>query len=172
MVTDIAPTLIDWIKPPVAPSDSKPMTGRSLLPVLRGDVETVYAHDDIRAIEVSGNTALYKGDYKITRSMPPAGDATWALFNMRTDPGETSDLREMEPEMLAEMLAAYDDYARQVGVLEMPEGYHSLEQILDNTTPRLLKQYRWHLVGIALLFLILAYAIYRGVRLLLKGVGT
>ncbi|MEL7283434.1 MAG: arylsulfatase [Pseudomonadota bacterium] len=172
MVTDIAPTLIDWIKPPEAPSDSKPMTGRSLLPVLRGDVEAVYAHDDIRAIEVSGNTALYKGDYKITRSMPPAGDATWGLFNMRTDPGETSDLREMEPEMLAEMLAAYDDYARQVGVLEMPEGYHSLEQILDNTTPRLLKQYRWYLVGIALLFLILAYAIYRGVRLLLKGAGT
>jgi len=164
MVTDITPTLIDWVAPPPAPEDSKPMTGRSLMPVLRGDAETVYGPDDIRAIEVSGNSALYKGDYKITRTMPPSGDGTWHLFNMVTDPGETTDLSEAEPEIMNDMLAAYANYAEQVGVLPMPEGYNSLEQILHNTTARLLKQYRWHLIGIGVLFLFLLYGLYRGVR--------
>lgn len=164
MVTDIAPTLIEWINPPPAPADAKPMTGRSLLPILRGHTDAVYAPDDIRAIEVSGNTALYKGDYKITRSMPPGGDGTWGLFNMVEDPGETTDLREIKPDIMQDMLAAYDLYAQEVGVLEMPEGYHSLEQILDNTTSRLLKQYRWQLIGIGVVLIGLIYALYRLVR--------
>ena len=134
--------------------------------MLRGEVETVYADDDIRAIEVSGNTALYKGDYKITRSMPPGGDGTWALFNMVNDPGETTDLRDVEPAIMTDMLSAYGEYAQEVGVLEMPEGYHSLEQILDNTTARLLKQYRWQLIGVLVLFAAFLYGLYRAARII------
>lgn len=170
MVTDIAPTLMDWIEPPAAPTDAKPMTGRSLLPVLRGEVESVYAPNDIRAIEVSGNTALYKGDYKITRSMPPAGDAQWRLFNMAVDPGETQDLSETEPEILEDLLTEFAAYSERVGVLEMPEGYHSLEAILANTTPRIVKQYRWYLLGMGIVFLLLLYGLYRGIRMLLSRV--
>lgn len=170
MVSDIAPTLLDWVEAPAAPDSAKAMTGRSLLPVLRGEVESVYASDDIRAIEVSGNSALYKGDYKITRTMPPAGDGTWRLFNMRRDPGETVDLSAAEPEILADMLTAYSDYAEQVGVLEMPDGYHSLDQILENTSQRLRKQYGGYLLLIGGVFLILLYGLYRALRLVVKRV--
>ena len=170
MVSDIAPTLLDWVDAPDAPDAAKAMTGRSLLPVLRGEAESVYGTEDIRAIEVSGNSALYKGDYKITRSMPPAGDATWRLFNMAVDPGETVDLSDAEPEILQDMLAAYAGYAQEVGVLEMPEGYHSLEQILENSLPRLLQHYGWYLVLIGLIFLALLYGLYRGVRAALRRV--
>ncbi|MEM8562894.1 MAG: arylsulfatase [Pseudomonadota bacterium] len=164
MVTDIAPTLLDWIGPPAAPQGSKAMTGRSLMPVMRGEVESVYGPDDIRAIEVSGNSALYKGDYKITRSMPPAGDGQWRLFNMADDPGETVDLSAVKPAEMAAMLEAYRAYAQEMGVLDMPTGYHSLQQILDNTTPRLLAQYRWYLIGMGVAFLILLYGLYRMIR--------
>lgn len=170
MVSDIAPTLLDWVDAPAAPETAKAMTGRSLLPVLRGEAESVYGTDDIRAIEVSGNSALYKGDYKITRSMPPAGDATWRLFNMAVDPGETMDLSDSEPEILQDMLAAYAGYAQEVGVLEMPEGYHSLEQILENSLPRLLQHYGGYLVLIGVIFLALLYGLYRGIRFALKRV--
>ncbi|MEO1553613.1 MAG: arylsulfatase [Pseudomonadota bacterium] len=170
MVSDIAPTLLDWVKAPAAPASAKAITGRSLLPVLRGETDSVYAPDDIRAIEVSGNSALYKGDYKITRSMPPAGDATWRLFNMMSDPGETVDLSVSEPEVLADMLAAYGDYAQGFGVLEMPEGYNSLEQILDNTMPRLLVQYKWYLVLTGVVLLALLYGLYRGIRFVVKRI--
>ncbi|MEM8660789.1 MAG: arylsulfatase [Pseudomonadota bacterium] len=164
MVTDIAPTLVEWIQPAAPPTESKAMTGRSLMPVIRGEVESVYGPDDIRAIEVSGNSALYKGDYKITRSMPPAGDGQWRLFNMSYDPGETADLSAAEPIVMADMLNAYGAYAEEMGVLEMPAGYHSLEQIMNNTTPRLIAQYRWYLIAMGLVFLVLLYGFYRAIR--------
>ena len=166
MVTDIAPTILDWVGAPDAPEESKPMTGRSLAPVLRGELASVYGPNDIRAIEVSGNSALYKGDWKITRSMPPVGDAQWRLFNMIEDPGETLDLSAAEPDIMADMLASYAAYADSVGVLEMPEGYNSLEQILKNSTERMRKRYGWMMIVAGLIFLALLYGLYRGVRAL------
>jgi len=166
MVTDIAPTILDWVGAPDAPEESKPMTGRSLAPVLRGELASVYGPNDIRAIEVSGNSALYKGDWKITRSMPPVGDAQWRLFNMITDPGETLDLSETEPDIMADMLASYAAYADSVGVLEMPEGYNSLQQILKNSTERMRKRYGWMMIVAGLIFLALLYGLYRGARAL------
>ncbi|NQY12572.1 MAG: arylsulfatase [Henriciella sp.] len=168
MVTDIAPTVLDWVGAPDAPEESKPMTGRSLAPVLRGELASVYGPNDIRAIEVSGNSALYKGDWKITRSMPPVGDAQWRLFNMIEDPGETLDLSEAEPDIMADMLASYAAYADSVGVLEMPEGYNSLQQILKNSTERMRKRYGWMMIVAGLIFLALLYGLYRGARALCR----
>jgi arylsulfatase/uncharacterized sulfatase len=143
MVTVIAPTLLDWIDATVPSGESVPMTGRSFLPVLKGETDSVYRHGDVRAIEVSGNSALYKGDHKITRSVPPIGDGRWRLFDLGSDPGETIDLAEVSPEVMRDMLAAYETYAAEVGVLEMPQGYDSMQQIEKNTTARLAKRYGW-----------------------------
>jgi len=161
MVTDIAPTLLEWVG---ATYDESTMTGRSLMPVLKGEVRSVYGPDDIRAIEVSGNSALYKGDYKITRSVPPVGDGQWRLFNMIEDPNETNDLSALEPETMADLLASYAQYSADVGVLEMPAGYNSLEQILANTMDRLQKRYAWLLGLIGIFALGLIYGLYRAVR--------
>ena len=68
MVTDVTPTLMHMLGVSPAVQGYIPMTGRSLLPVINGKAQSVYSDDDIRAIEVSGNSALYKGDYKILRS--------------------------------------------------------------------------------------------------------
>lgn len=148
MVTDITPTLLDMLDAPPAPQSARPMTGRSLLPVLTGETDSVYAPDEVRAIEVSGNTALYKGDYKITRSMPPVGNAAWQLYNMALDPGETTDLAATDPETLADLVAAYEDYAAEFGVLEMPEGYDSMETVTANTLSRFYKNYRGVLIAL------------------------
>lgn len=171
MVTDITPTVLDMLDAPPAPQSARQMTGRSLMPVLTGEADSVYPPDEVRAIEVSGNTALYKGDYKITRSMPPVGNAEWQLYNMSLDPGETTDLADTDPETLADLVAAYEDYAAEVGVLEMPEGYDSMETVTANTLSRFYKNYRGVLIamGIAalVLLLILGWAlrwIWRKVR--------
>ena len=167
MVTDIAPTLFDWVAAAPAPEEAKPVTGRSLLPVLRGEAESVYAPGDVRAVEVSGNSALYKDGYKITRSMPPVGDGEWRLFNMVEDPGETFDLSGQSPEILADLLSAYDAYAARVGVLEMPEGYSSIEQVLKNSTARMYQHYPWlRLIPVVLLLtgLLLLWCLVRVFR--------
>jgi len=164
MVTDIAPTLLDWLGMGAAPAPAVPMTGRSLAPVLRGDTDTVYAADDIRAIEVSGNAALYKGDYKITRSMPPVGDGQWRLFNLTRDPGETDDLSKAQPDVLTEMLAAYEAYAAETGTLAMPADYDSLEQITINTRAKLLQQYGGTLAIALVVFIVSVGGMILGVR--------
>lgn len=157
MMTDIAPTLLDWIGVPVAGREkgTRPITGRSLLPVLTGKTTSAYASDEVRVIEVSGNTALYKGDYKITRSVLPLGDGRWRLFDLARDPGETTDLSGARPRMLTEMVADYDAYARRVGVLAMPEGYDSAAQNVRNNFGHMLENYPW-LYGVMAVLVVLA----------------
>lgn len=137
MVTDVTPTLLEMINVPPADEASRTMTGRSLLPVLRGEVESAYAPGDIRAIEVSGNSALYRDGYKIVRSVAPVGDGQWRLYDLSTDPGEVIDLSEAQPARLESMLEDYAAYAARVGVQPMPEGYSSTAQIQRNTLKRL-----------------------------------
>lgn len=160
MVTDITPTLLDWIQAPPAPVSARPVTGRSLMPVLTGEMNSVYAPQDVRALEVSGNAALYKGEYKITRSMPPIGDGDWRLYNMQSDPGETVDVSARHPDILADLVLEYAEYAKAVGVQEMPPGYDSHSAIGRNAMARMQQNYGGVLsaVGFACLLLITALA--------------
>ncbi|MCR9270059.1 MAG: arylsulfatase [Hyphomonadaceae bacterium] len=168
MVTDITPTLLDWVGAPDAPANAKPVTGRSLMPLLTGEATSVYGPDDVRAIEVSGNSALYKGDYKITRSMPPVGTGEWRLFNMVEDPGETVDLRAQAPEVFEDLLSAYNDYARSVGVLEMPPGYNTAEAVAENATERFYANNRSLVIALVLALVILLFGFVWSIRWILK----
>ena len=154
MVTDVTPTLMDMLGVSPAAQGYIPMTGRSLLPVLNGETQSAYSNDDIRAIEVSGNSALYKGDYKILRSILPVGDGKWRLFNLAEDPGETKDLSDEQPQKLQNMLAHYGDYAAEMGVLDMPEGYDSTKQIRKNAVKRMRAHHGKFIVLIGLIVLL------------------
>lgn len=166
MVTDVAPTLLDWVGALPANDGNVPIAGRSLLPMIKGDADSVYSENDVRAIEVSGNSALYKGDFKITRSMPPVGDGQWHLFNLRADPGETNDLSESEPGVLADLLDEYAAYAAKTGVLEMPQGFDTVSQIRSNTTSRMLQNYPWLFLvlgAIVIVFLLTLWIVVKAV---------
>jgi arylsulfatase/uncharacterized sulfatase len=159
-VTDIAPTLLELagVKTEVA-SGMQPMVGRSLLPVLRGESEHVYPADQPVGYELSGNTALFLGDYKLVKNLPPIGDNQWHLYNISSDPGETRDLRESEPELLKTMLAAHADYARENNVLPMPGNYDPITQVQINALvtaviPLLLKPVLLTLALLAVLILV------------------
>lgn len=164
MITDIAPTVLDWLEVDPAAIPGKPMTGRSLLPVLGGEVASVYGPGEARAVEVSGNSALYLGDYKITRSVPPVGDNRWRLYNLARDPGETTDLSTSEPAVKARLLAEYDAYAARVGVLPMPEGYDSMAQVSRNIGARLLSNYPWLYGVLGGILLVIGGAIWLALR--------
>jgi len=145
MVTDIAPTLLGYAG--IETPDGV-MTGRSLGPVLSGIAEAAYAPDDVIGMEVSGNSAILKGRWKITRNQKPHGDGQWRLYDIEADPGETTDLSQQEPDVFAELLEEYAAYGKRVGVLEVPEGYDSLKEITRNTLARQVKAYWLQLVVI------------------------
>ncbi|KCZ92540.1 sulfatase family protein [Hyphomonas hirschiana VP5] len=140
MVTDVTPTLLEMVNAGPAPEGAVTLDGRSLLPVLSGAAPTVYSDEDAIGIEVSGNAALYKGPWKITRNLTPWGDGQWRLFNLETDPGETQDLSAANAALFEQMQADYAAYAARVGVLEVPSGYDSVAQVEKNMTAAVLKR--------------------------------
>ncbi|MEO0435425.1 MAG: arylsulfatase [Pseudomonadota bacterium] len=149
-VIDIAPTLAE-----LAGLSAPSVDGRSLVPLLRGEVDEVYGMEDSVGFELGGNSALFRDRYKITRNTLPFGDAEWRLYDIEADPGETNDLSNTYPEMKAEMLAQYAMYATENGVVALPKDYDPYQQLNLNTYASLLKQYAPYLVGIAILSLVI-----------------
>ena len=75
---------------------------------------------------------MFRGDYKLVRNNPPFGDKKWRLYRYTTDALELNDLSESDPRLLAEMTAAYDRYAKEVNLIEVPDNYHAVEQLQKN----------------------------------------
>ena len=133
-VTDITPTILSLagVKAPDGRFGGRPVeaiVGRDLMPLIRGDVDRVYAEDDAIGYEVGGNAALFRGDYKIVMNRGPVGDSQWHLYNIVYDPGETQDLADAMPERMMVMTQAYEQYVLENGVLPVPVGYEQVYQI-------------------------------------------
>jgi arylsulfatase/uncharacterized sulfatase len=157
-VTDVTPTLLDYAG---VPTDSEAFTGRSLRPVLNGTASAVYGPDDAVGIEVSGNAALFKGDLKLVRSLPPWGSGDWQLFDVVRDPGEVRELSAQYPERFAELQRDYAAYAEAVGVLEMPEDYQMQRQIGRNSMAKQMTHYRGAALTAAALLAVIALLVWR-----------
>tara|TARA_B110000208_G_scaffold145691_1_gene175753 strand:+ start:1393 stop:2916 length:1524 start_codon:yes stop_codon:yes gene_type:complete len=91
MVTDITPTVLDYLEISDQQANAVAITVRSMMPLLEGSTSAIYGDDEAIGMEVSGNSALIRGDYKLTRNTPPHGDNIWRLYNLAVDPGEIND---------------------------------------------------------------------------------
>lgn len=162
-VTDIAPTLlqIGGVDPAAMPAGAPSLDGRSLLPVLRGTANEVRAPAETVGYELAGNAALFAGDLKLVRNLPPVGDGRWQLFDIARDPGETRDLRAARPADYQRLLAAYERYEREAGVLPLPAGYHPQQQVTRNALRRvILPGLLWPATG-TLVGALLLYVLWR-----------
>jgi len=117
-VADIAPTLLDLAgadarASKVAGRKVVPITGRSWAAWLKNADARVYGPDDGIGAELFGSRAYRRGDWKLT----DIGDGIWRLFDIARDPGETRDLSLAHPDRKAELAAAWDRYAQEVGVV-------------------------------------------------------
>lgn len=119
-VMDLAPSFLE-----LAGSEApETMMGRSLVERWRGGVEP-YSNSEIIAAEVYGRRLAQKGEWKALYQDPPLGTGDWQLYNLARDPGEQDDLSAEFPQLRAELIAGWEAYAREVGVIlpEVPIGY-------------------------------------------------
>lgn len=165
-VTDITPTLLDRAGANAAPANAVPLTGASMGGVLSGAAAQVRDASTPVGIEVSGNSALFRGDYKLVRNTPRFGDNVWRLYNITSDPGETHDLAHEQPQLFASMMTDYRAYAQANGVVDMPTGYDPQHQTARNALMAQFGHYWWALLIAAL---ILIAAIWFGVRLVVRA---
>ncbi|MDP2259324.1 MAG: arylsulfatase [Caulobacter sp.] len=166
-VTDVVPTLVDLVGARAQP-DAVSMDGRSLRPVLTGAATATWGPDEPVGIEVSGNAALFRGDHKIVRDMPPVGDGQWRLYDLARDPGETTDLAAAQPALFKQMLADYAAYEVRVGVQPLPEGYTTQNQLMNNA----MGKQRPRIIVMALLLLGVVGGLIAGAVLLLRRRGA
>ena len=136
-VSDITPTILELANVPQPEGtyngrDVHLITGKSMLPFLRGKSSYVHGEDDPVAYELAGSAAVFLGDYKLRKNNPPFGDKQWRLFNMVEDPTEINDLSEQMPEVFEMMIAAYENYADEVNLIEVPEDYNPVLQVQKN----------------------------------------
>ena len=129
-VTDVAPTILSLAGIPQK-TMLVPMTGKSLIPTIQNDTVRVYQADEPIGVEAAGHSALFKGDFKITRNAKPLGDFKWRLYNLKNDPGETKDLAQSQPKLFADMIKAYADYTEKMGVLEMGTQYEAQAELTN-----------------------------------------
>ena len=157
--TDITPTLLELAQVPhpgrqYRGQPIEPLAGTSLLPVLRGHSERVRTPEQPVGYELSGNAALFKGDYKLVRNLPPMGDNRWQLFDIVRDPGETRDLSTQMPDLFTAMQADYQAYAHSHGVLPMPAGYDPVRQVEINALLNVyVPRFQWPALGLLALLL-------------------
>lgn len=113
------------------------LDGRDLWPALLGDPRPI--REEILINAAPGTGALRRGDWKLVvngqlkfKGGTPGGNFSWAellkesklppqdadreqfeLFDLAADPGERRNLAAAHPEILGDLLARYDAYARQ-----------------------------------------------------------
>ncbi len=73
--------------------------------------------------ELFGNRAVRQGDWKLMYVLKEAGgNGNWELFNLREDPGELHDLSKQNPAKRQELLALWDRYVKDNGVVLTGDG--------------------------------------------------
>lgn len=122
-VSDMTPTFLEYANVSHPGSEYKgkqvtPLMGKSIKPLLEGNLEKVHSEDEILSAEMFGNRLVLMGDWKARYQIFPAGDGQWKLFNLAQDIREATDVSIEHPDILEKMVSAYDKWAQDVGIIE------------------------------------------------------
>ncbi|MBQ13811.1 MAG: arylsulfatase, partial [Gammaproteobacteria bacterium] len=128
-VTDLAPTILSLVgindhEGSWNGETVEPIVGSKFADYLAGTTDQIHSPSEPIGYELGGSSVLFKGDYKIVINRFEQNETEWHLFNIKEDPGETTDLISEMPELFAEMLSDYELWEEANNVLPMPEGYN------------------------------------------------
>ncbi|MEL6323427.1 MAG: sulfatase-like hydrolase/transferase, partial [Pseudomonadota bacterium] len=160
-VADLMPTLLDAAG---VDYNADQLYGRSILSVLAGQTTKGGTQTRSFGVEVSGNAALYRGNWKLVRTALPRGDFEWRLFDLSKDPGETTDLADKNQALFKELRAEYQTYVEKVGVFEVGRDDYAEKQLFANLLERSINKYWPYLLGLLLVLLVALYAVFRLIR--------
>jgi len=136
-VADLMPTLLEIAGasyPKTNEGREVPaLMGKSWGPVLAGQAESPRTEHDYLAWESFGNRAVRQGEWKLRWEYKPLGKGEWELFNLTADPAERKDLAAERPEKVKALIALWDNYVAQNGVI-LPS--RSLFETLDDQLPK------------------------------------
>lgn len=127
-IQDVAPSVIELARaehPSVHDPKVLPMRGKSFISELKGTTNSTHSVAEGFGWEASGSRALIRDGWKVVREVPvpPQDKPVWQLFDLRKDPMELHDRSVDMPERLTELVAAYEMYAKETGVVPIEPEY-------------------------------------------------
>lgn len=137
-VKDVYPTILDLvgIEMPGTSYNGKKIyapDGTSALDLLMGKVDHVHPENKAIGYELSGSSAVFRGNYKLSKNPVPKGTNEWELYDIVADPSELNNLAEEKPKMVKELARLYAEYEKENGVIPVPEDYDPLSQLTKNS---------------------------------------
>ena len=108
---DVMPTLLELARATYPATDARGMEGRSILPMIRGQTGSA---DRTFCWEHEGNRGIRRGDWKLV-SVP---NREWELYDLKTDRAESHDVAAENPEIVRELSAEYDRWAKRCDVAD------------------------------------------------------
>lgn len=137
-IADIMPTLLEaagTTYPDTHKGRKLPtIAGKSWMPLLAGETDSIRTDDDYLAWELFGNRAVRQGNWKLRWQFKPFGTGNWELYDLASDPAERIDLSARQPDKLVAMLALWDDYVVQNNVILPSRSV--FETLVDQLPPR------------------------------------
>ena len=136
-VKDVPITILSFAGVEPAPQGYKgrkiaAASGVSMRNFLEGKADRPRTEEQWVAFELFGNSYLVAGDYKAIRVRPAMyGDGQWHLYDIRKDPAETTPLETQQPERLQRMIALYDGYAKEKGILPVADNWSPWHGFVD-----------------------------------------
>ena len=129
-VMDLPMTILEYagVEYPVKTYKDRKLTapaGISVKPYLEGKRKVTRSEEEWVAFELFGNVYVIAGDYKAIKVRTGMyGDGKWHLYNIKKDPVESTPLESEMPKRLEKMIAIYDSYAKEKGVIEVEESWN------------------------------------------------
>ncbi|MEM6917233.1 MAG: sulfatase-like hydrolase/transferase, partial [Verrucomicrobiota bacterium] len=114
---DIMPTLVDLLDLPES-SQLEVVDGESIAALFLGK-EPARAHG---IPFLAKGSALIQGNYKL-RNMSSGRKPEWHLYDLKTDPGETTDLAAKNSELVNEMVAVLEAFTNSVEHSKLGKDY-------------------------------------------------
>ncbi|NIW23272.1 MAG: sulfatase-like hydrolase/transferase [Gammaproteobacteria bacterium] len=120
-VMDLAPTFLELagVKYPTG-GRIRPMLGESMVDLLAGNTHAAHDDDYATVLYYEGRAFVRQDDWKLVNLNAPFDDSTFELYNLADDPGETTNLRDTEPERFAAMVRLWHAKRQELGIL-LPE---------------------------------------------------
>jgi len=106
-----------------------PMLGRSMRAHLADEAAAVHPSGFEAGWELFGRRAIRRDSYKAIWLRSPEGEGRWQLYDLDADPGEIDDLTEQRPAILAELVSAWNRYAAQAGIVDVPASVFEMDDM-------------------------------------------
>ena len=119
---DLAPTFLDMagVDHPKQEYENRkihPLDGTSLLSWLHGSEDFIEQSDRAFCWELYGRIGVRKGKWKAVKYDTPYGSGQWELYDMQQDPGELTNLAEVNAVTLDDLKAEWEEYVKEYSVI-------------------------------------------------------